>query len=324
MNRFGQRFIIAYDGLEAPRDILEFCRRFGIGGVILFSDNYQNPLQLTEAVAEIKQTFADGPAPFISCDHEGGRVQRFRQGFTRLPPMAELGRRDPAETYRQLSQAARELNRCGINLNFAPVADLCPADRPGAIGDRAFGSDPAHVAGHVAAAITAYQDNGVLACVKHFPGHGATQIDSHNALPEIHRDAEQAAADLAPFEAAIRADVGAVMTAHVLAPAEGAGLEPASLSPYWIDRVLRRRMGFGGLIISDAMEMAAIRDRWPPLDAGFLALDAGTDIVLFYIIEEQLRAVHDLCVAQATGRFNQAANARSLSRIARAKARIAR
>lgn len=316
---FGQHFIIAYDGLAMTPDLKEFCRRFAIGGVILFADNYLDPAQLSEAVDEIARECRSGPPLFISCDHEGGRVQRFRNGFTQLPPMAELGAGDPAETRALLAIAARELAQCGVNLNFAPVADLCPADRPGAIGDRSFGTDAQRVSQHVVAAIEAYQTHGVMACVKHFPGHGATDVDSHRALPVLRRSDAMAANDLEPFISAVAAGVGGVMTAHVVAPAPGAASEPASLSTHWIETVLRGQIGFDGLVFSDAMEMTAIRDRWTPADAGRRALEAGTDIIIFYIIEEQLRAIHDLSVAHAAGRLGGAWRDRSLSRILRAK-----
>jgi len=320
--RFGQKFMIAYDGLAMTPDVKEFCRRFSVGGVILFADNFADPAQLAAATAEIQAECAAGPPLFVACDHEGGRVQRFKTGFTRLPPVADLGLGDPDETRAIVGQAARELCACGVNLNFAPVADVALRDRPGAIGDRAFSSDPTVAARHVAAAVKAYQHHGVLACAKHFPGHGATDVDSHHALPSVARDANAEHAELAPFVAAIEAGVAAIMTAHVVyAGQREAGL-PATFSSYWIREVLREQLRFKGLVFSDALEMTAIRDRWQPAEAGELAIRAGTDIVIFYLIEEQLRAVHDLCVAADRGRFDASETDASLSRIAHAKAEI--
>lgn len=320
---FGQRFIIAYDGVAMSPDLKEFCRRFAIGGVILFADNFRDPGQLADSVAEIQRDCASGLPLFVGCDHEGGRVQRFKNGFTRLPPMADLGEQDPDSTATLLGTAARELAACGINLNFAPVADLAPRDREGSIGDRSFASDPAVASAHVAAAVRAYQRHGVLACAKHFPGHGGTSVDSHRALPRIRRSRRSEREDLEPFAAAIRAGVAGVMTAHAVFAGDPAGDVPATFSSYWIEEVLRNRLHFSGLVFSDALEMTAIRKRWPPSEAGRLAICAGTDIVIFYLVEEQLRAVHDLCLAASRGAFDGSGNDHSLRRIAAAKATLA-
>lgn len=319
---FGQRFIIAYDGVAMTPDLKEFVRRFGIGGVILFADNFVAPGQLAEAVAEIQRDCASGPPLFIACDHEGGRVQRFRSGFTELPPMADLGECDPADGAGLLETAARELAACGINLNFAPVADLAPRDRGGAIGDRAFSAEPAVAAQHVATAVRAYQRHGVLACAKHFPGHGATEVDSHRALPRIARDADAERAELVPFAAAVAAGVAGVMTAHAVYDGDPGGAIPATFSRFWIREVLRGRMGFSGLVFSDALEMRALTERWSPAEAGARAIKAGTDVCIFYLIEEQLRAVHDLCSAAGRGAFDSAETEASSTRIAAAKQAI--
>ncbi|MCB1058521.1 MAG: hypothetical protein KDD11_23705, partial [Acidobacteria bacterium] len=196
--RFGQLFLLAFDGVRLAPDVAEFLRDFRIGGVTLFADNYHDPEQLRVLTAELQERCAHPGEPLlVATDHEGGRVQRFQDGFTRLPPMAELGRGEPAGTAERLRVAGTELAAAGINLCFAPVADLCPADRAGAIGDRSFGDDPARVAGHVRAAIGALRGAGLLACVKHFPGHGATAEDSHRRLPRIDLErAELEARDL--------------------------------------------------------------------------------------------------------------------------------
>lgn len=319
---FGQKFIIAYDGVAMTGELKEFCRRFAIGGVILFADNYVDPDQLREQTAELQRDCVSGPQLFIGVDHEGGSVQRFKLGFTRIPATAELGRLDPQETYAIAQVAGHELARCGVNLNFAPVADVAPADCPGAIGDRAFSDDAAQVASHVAAAVAGLQGAGVMACAKHFPGHGPTDVDSHRALPVAHRsEADLTRIDLPPFASALRAGVGGIMTAHVVYADSVDPHWPASLSSYWICDVLRRRMGFDGLAFTDALEMTAIRDAWSPTEAGRMALLAGSDIIIFYLIEEQLRAVHDLCRDHERGVFDVRAVAKSLERIAAAKRR---
>lgn len=317
-DEFGQLFLLAFDGARLPDDVAEFFRTFHIGGVILFGDNYRDPAQLRALVEELQHRAATPDRPlFIATDHEGGRVQRFREGFTRLPPVASL--RDPGETEELHRVAAAELARCGVNVNFAPVADLCAADCPGAIGDRAFGDDPQGVAAHVSAAVRGIQGEGLLACVKHFPGHGATTDDSHRVLPSIARTLEELEAhDLVPFRAAIEAGVGAVMTAHAVYPDDPL---PASLSPFWLNGVLRRRLGFEGLIVTDALEMKALQGRFTYADAGALALHAGSDVLLYYKEAYQYEAFWDLRTRLDRGELDRDAIAASLQRVRAAKRR---
>jgi beta-N-acetylhexosaminidase len=322
---FGQLFVLAFDGARLPGEVAEFFHTFRIGGVILFADNYRDPQQLRALTAELQERCADPEAPlFISTDHEGGRVQRFREGFTRLEPMADYGPRDPVETEAAHRLAARELAAAGINLNFAPVADLCPSDRPGAIGDRSFGCEPREVARHVEAAVRGIRAEGLLACVKHFPGHGATEEDSHRVLPVIRRNREEMeGSDLVPFRAAMAAGVDAVMTAHVVYPA-GDDEWPASLSPYWLGQVLRQELGFQGLVVSDAIEMKGLAERWSPLECGFRALAAGSDVLLYYKEAHQFSAFYDLRRALERGEIDPAPVAASLERVRQAKRALIR
>lgn len=320
VQELGQLFILAFDGVHLPGEVAEFFRTFRIGGVILFADNFRDPAQLRALTAELQERCATPEAPlFVSTDHEGGRVQRFRAGFTRLEPMAVYGGRAPAETEAAHRLAARELAAAGINLDFAPVADLCPAGRPGAIGDRSFGCDAPAVARHVEAAVRGLHAGGLLACVKHFPGHGATEEDSHHVLPEIRRSREEmAAADLVPFRAAIAAGVDAVMTAHVVYPA-GDPAWPASLSPFWLGPMLRRELGFEGLVVTDAIEMKGLTGRWSPLACGRQALAAGADLLLYYKEAHQFAAFYELRRALERGEVDPGPVAASLERVRHAK-----
>jgi beta-N-acetylhexosaminidase len=323
VGNFGQMFMLAFDGTELPADLAEFFRRFRIGGIILFGDNYRDPSQLRALTERLQRLCAgDGPPLFIATDHEGGRVQRFRSGFTRLPPIAELGVGSPEQTRRLYAQAAAELRACGVNFNLAPVADLCDRTQAGAIGDRAFGEDPDNVCLHVAAAISGLQQAGIMACAKHFPGHGATAVDSHRDLPVVALDAEALERrDLAPFRAAIAANVAAVMTGHVVYPNAGDPVWPASLSEYWMRRVLRQAMLFSGLVVTDAVEMEGLSRHWGPLEAGRRAIAAGTDVLIYYRIEEQLAAVYELRRALIRADIDRSRIAESLTRIARTKQR---
>jgi beta-N-acetylhexosaminidase len=322
---FGQLFLLAFDGPRLPAEVAEFLRTFSIGGVVLFGDNYRDPGQLRALISDLQSHGAAPDRPlFVATDHEGGRVQRFREGFTRLPAMATCGDRDPRDTESLHRQAARELREAGINFNFAPVADLCPADRPGAVGDRSFGDDPQQTARHVAAAVRGLQDEGLLACAKHFPGHGPTSEDSHRVLPVVSRTfPELAAQDLVPFRAAIDAGVAAVMTAHVLYPEAGDDRLPASLSPFWLRQVLREDLRFEGLIVTDALEMKALRGRFSPAECGRRALEAGSDLLLYYKEAHQYSAFWELRSAFERGELDPGPIAASLERVRAAKRRLA-
>lgn len=323
VRNFGQLFILAFDGRRLTDEVVEFFRTFRIGGVILFADNYRDPAQLAGLTAELRERCSAPGAPlWVATDHEGGRVQRFRKGFTRIPPMAHLGTSDPETVERLFQQVGTELREAGITLNFAPVADVCAPDAPGAIGHRAFGSDPADVAERVAAVVRGLQASGVTACAKHFPGHGATPEDSHHVLPVVEHTVEALAMrDVVPFAAAIEAGVGAVMSAHVLYP-DGDARWPASLSRFWMREMLRHRLGFEGLIVTDAIEMKALTSRWTPEACGLAALQAGADVLLYYREAHQYRAFYALRRALQTGRLDARRIAASLERVRRAKKRL--
>jgi beta-N-acetylhexosaminidase len=320
---FGQLFVMALDGRVLPADVAEFFRTFRIGGIILFADNYSDPAQLRRLIDELQSRCAAPDRPlFVSTDHEGGRVQRFRDGFRRVPAMALCGRSSPESTEEMHRAMARELRGVGVNVNWAPVADLCEAETPGAIGDRSFGPDPETTARHVTAAVRGLQSEGLMACAKHFPGHGGTRQDSHRELPVVGDAwADIDAREMVPFRAAIAAGVEAVMTAHVLYPAVDANW-PASLSPSWIDGILRRRLAFDGLVVTDAIEMTALRERWTPAECGRRALAAGSDVLIYYREAFQFTAFADLRRAVRDGELDLAALSRSVERVRRAKSAL--
>jgi beta-N-acetylhexosaminidase len=323
---FGRLFVMAFDGVRPDREALEFFTRFRIGGLILFEDNYEHPAQLRELIAGLQaRCAADGEPVLMLTDHEGGRVQRFRAGFSELPAAADLGLAGVEATAEAYARAGRELREAGVNLVLAPVADVCPRDRPGTIGDRAFGDTPEVVAEHVDAAVRALQDAGVAACAKHFPGHGPTEDDGHRVLPVVERDEDELAArDLLPFRAALDAGAATVMTAHAVYPASGDAERPASLSPYWIAEVLRGRLGFDGVVVSDALEMKGLMTQWTPVDSGLRALEAGTDLVLYYKEADQYAAFYELRLALERGDLDPAPVRDSLRRLAALRHRLKR
>lgn len=316
-------FILAFDGPRVSGELIEFFRTFRIGGLILFADNFEHTRQLRELTSELQRSCVrDGPALFIATDHEGGRVQRFGDGFTRIPPMAELAPRPSVEVESLFHRVGLELASCGINFNLAPVADLCSALRPGAIGDRSFGTNPEEAAQQVCAVVAGLQRAGIMSCVKHFPGHGDTDVDSHRDLPSIAVTRKQLdARELVPFRAAIAAGAAAVMSGHALYPQAGDADLPASLSAHWLREVLRRQLGFDRLVVADAVEMDGLRRHWDPLEAGRLAIDAGNDLLIYYRIDDELETVYELHRALARGEIDPTVIAQSLARISAAKTR---
>ncbi|HEX6319509.1 MAG TPA: beta-N-acetylhexosaminidase [Burkholderiales bacterium] len=261
----------------------ERLRHPAAGGVILFSRNYENPEQLSLLTQEIDRLRE--PALPICVDHEGGRVQRFREGFSAIPPMRELGRywdrdrgaaRDAARAIAYVVGA--ELAAHGIDFSFAPVLDL---DYGGSsvIGDRSLHFDPTAVGTLGACIVQGFGDAGMGAVGKHFPGHGYAEADSHVAVPRDERKlVEIQKKDLVPFRMAIEAGLAAVMPAHVIYPQVDP--EPAGYSRFWLQEVLRGRMGFQGLVFSDDLSMEGASTAGGVAERARAALDAGCDMVL--------------------------------------------
>ncbi|WP_338809660.1 beta-N-acetylhexosaminidase [Neisseria leonii] len=255
-----------------------------VGGVILFRRNFHNREQLSALVAEIKQLRQ--PPLLVAVDHEGGRVQRFIEGFTRLPAMRTLGEvwaREGSEAAKQQAEAvgwvlAVELAACGVDLSFTPVLDL-DWGQCAVIGNRSFHADEAVVTELALALQKGLARGGMKACGKHFPGHGFVEGDSHLTLPLDPRPlAELEAHDLRPFAALSAAGMAAVMPAHVVYPAVDD--QPAGFSPVWLKEVLRGRIGFDGVIFSDDLTMEGAGGAGSIADRAQSALAAGCDIVL--------------------------------------------
>ncbi len=261
----------------------ERLRHPACGGVILFSRNYQSPEQLSALTHEIEKL--RDPALVICVDHEGGRVQRFREGFSAIPPMRELGRqwdRDRSAA-REAARAiayivGAELAAHGVDFSFAPVLDL-DYGASGVIGDRALHFDPSAVGALGACIVQGFGDAGMGAVGKHFPGHGFAEADSHVAVPRDgrkFRDIEKK--DLVPFRMAIEAGLAAVMPAHVIYTQVDP--EPAGYSRYWLQEVLRGKLGFRGLVFSDDLSMEGASTAGGVPERARAALGAGCDMVL--------------------------------------------
>ncbi|MEG3631044.1 glycoside hydrolase family 3 protein [Streptomyces poriticola] len=266
-----------FTGTTAPDWLL---RRLGQGlaSVGLFGRNIASPEQLAALTAQLR---AERDDVLVAIDEEGGDVTRLevRTGSS-FPGNHALGAVDDEALTREVAaELGRRLAACGVNLNWAPSADVnANPDNP-VIGVRSFGADPGLVARHTAAYVTGLQSAGVAACTKHFPGHGDTAVDSHHAVPRIDVDPSVLAErDLAPFHAAIAAGTQAVMSAHILVPALDPG-RPATLSRRILTELLRGELGYEGLIVTDGMEMQAISGTYGIERGSVLAVAAGADAI---------------------------------------------
>jgi beta-N-acetylhexosaminidase len=261
----------------------ERLRHPAAGAVILFARNFESPEQLQNLTLEIGRLRE--PELPICVDHEGGRVQRFREGFTAIPPMRELGRlwdRDRAaarEAARAIAYlAGAELAAHGVDFSFAPVLDL-DYGASSVIGDRALHFDPTAVGALGACIVQGFADAGMAAVGKHFPGHGYAEADSHVAVPTDGRKlADVQKKDLVPFRMAIEAGLAAVMPAHVIYTQVDP--QPAGYSRFWLQEVLRGKLGFQGLIFSDDLSMEGAGTAGGIRERARAALEAGCDMVL--------------------------------------------
>jgi len=253
------------------------------GGVILFARNYESPRQLAELTASIHALRS--PTLLIAVDHEGGRVQRFREGFTRIPAMRELGRiwDEHPKRARHLAQQAgyvlaAELRACGVDFSFTPVLDVDHgASR--VIGDRAFHSEPQAIAELAHSLLIGLRQGGMHTVGKHFPGHGYVRADSHHEIPVDERTyTDIELCDLIPFRQMVNFGLSAVMPAHVIYPK--VDKHPAGFSEIWLKRILRKELGFEGCIFSDDLAMEGATVAGGVIQRAEAALRAGCDMVL--------------------------------------------
>jgi beta-N-acetylhexosaminidase len=288
--------VIGIGGTTLGAEERDWLQHPGCAGVILFTRNFASKAQVAELVASIREA---APRPQLLCvDQEGGRVQRFREGYAALPPLENFGRlhaRDRAAALRLAEEhawlMASEIRATGIDLSFAPVVDLGRGNR--AIGNRAFHAEPAIVAEFTRAYVQGMHAAGMAATLKHFPGHGSVLEDTHFDEAVDPRTLETLREeDLVPFAEGIHAGADAVMMAHVSYPAVAP--EPAGYSPRWMREILRGDMGFRGVIFSDDIGMAAAEGVGGVKARIDAHLDAGCDVVLVCppaLVAESLRAM---------------------------------
>jgi beta-glucosidase-like glycosyl hydrolase len=302
-------------GFEDFRETIELGLHRGVGGFILFGGEAEGVRKLTQ------ELHARSPHPLlIASDLERGAGQQFR-GATPLPPAAALGWLEDLETTRRAGElTAREARALGVNWVYAPDADVDLEPENPIIGVRSFGTAPEKVAAQVAAWVRGCREGGALSCAKHFPGHGRTVGDSHIEQPCVLAPREALEEDLLPFRAAVDAGTDSMMTAHVCYPALDAGGAPATLSSPILGQVLRRELGFGGLVVTDAIIMEGLTEGTTEAEAAVRALAAGCDVLLYpdnvdAVIAEVEAALDD-------GRLPRERVQDALARISDAAARV--
>lgn len=324
--RVGRLFMSGMPGTTLDRGTEALIREGGLGGVILFARNIESPAQLGALTNDLQSAAqaSQGIPLFIAIDQEGGRVARLQAPFTIFPGNEAIGLSPaPEEAARAFARTtAREMRLVGLNMDLAPVVDVRRGETERHLSGRTFGEDPYRVGQLGSLVISELQANGVMAVAKHFPGLGRTGRDPHLQLPTIPLSlAEMETVSLPPFAAGIAAGVSGIMTSHAVYPALDDGT-PATLSPHILTGLLRRRMGFDGLIITDDLEMGAITGSWGVETAAERAFAAGADILLI-CRDQQLvrRAIDALQTALLQGRLPMERLIASNRRIEAAKGR---
>lgn len=322
----GQLFVIGFAGHSVPDEARRLLTEHKAGGAILFSRNIESLEQVVALNAELTGLGTPEHPVLISVDQEGGRVARLSGICTDVPPMRNVGEAsvdDPDLPYRIGAMMARELSALGFHLDYAPVLDVDTNPDNPVIGERSFDRDPQRVAQAGAQLIRGLQQAGVAASGKHFPGHGDTDTDSHLALPRVPHGVERLErVELLPFRAAIDVGVATIMTAHVLLPALDAEL-PATLSRPILTGLLRERLGYDGVIVSDDLEMAAVGAHWPVEELVELGLNAGVDLFLIcHDADKQARAIEAAHRLVESGRVPKERVLSALARVQRLKERF--
>jgi beta-N-acetylhexosaminidase len=327
----GQLFVIGFNGTRFTPEVRDLLDNLHPSGVILFSRNIEDPVQTAQLNHDLqnhaKTMWGDGI--FIGVDQEGGRVRRLREPFRTFPPALELASsRAPEEAVSEFARVtAREIGLVGFNLDFVPVLDVVSQeeiDKASVIGDRSYGHDPQSVWHLAEIVMESMRDGGIIPCGKHFPGHGGTAVDSHKDLPVDDRPLEtMESRDLVPFRHAADAQIEMMMTAHVLYPALDEKL-PATLSRDIMTGLLRGKMSYNGVVITDDLDMGAVAHHYSADECALKAYAAGVDLLLicnnpdkaFSARERILRALKE-------GEISEARVRQSLQRIRDLKSRYA-
>lgn len=316
-----------FEGTALTPETEDLIRNRHVGGLILFGRNYENPSQLLRLIKDLQAVaLSVNPSQplFISVDQEGGRVARLKNPFTAYPPMCCLGNADSEDlAYRFGKALARELRAVGINKDYTPVLDVNTNPQNPIIGDRALGVKPEQVARLGTAIMRGFNETGVIPVGKHFPGHGDTLLDSHLDLPYVTRGADELeGTELYPFARAIGAGLEVIMTAHVVYTAWDEKY-PATFSRKILQDILRVKLGYEGIILSDDLEMKAIERHFPFESLFTLGVEAGIDQFMICNNVDKVKALQDQMILDLErGRVPLEKIERSVQRILKVKSRI--
>lgn len=297
----GQKLIFGFHGTQLSEEFKELIREYKIGNVILFLRNVASAEQLRRLCAEIQEFILEvtGYPAFIVIDQEGGIVSRLPADAVTVPGAMAVSATDKAENGRVAAEITiRQLRGLGVNFNMAPVLDVNTNPANPVIGVRSIGDDPQRVADFGVAAVRAYAGSGIYCCGKHFPGHGDTSVDSHLGLPRVEKTIEELEqAELIPFRRCIEAGIPAIMSSHILFPNIEKENVPGTMSRTIITDLLKKRLGFRGLVFSDCMEMAAIQKFYGTAKGTVAAFKAGVDLAglssTLTLMRETAEAVND-------------------------------
>lgn len=299
-HKLGQLMIVGISGTSLTETEKKFLVANNIGGVVLFARNIESPEQLHRLCSEIQNLRFSTPnkTPFyIGVDMEGGRVARLKAPFTQWPPQKKLGDlSSPALSFHFTYSMGKELKAVGINLDFAPCVDVLTNPKNTVIGDRALSSDPEVVAKLTSALVRGFVKAEVMSCVKHFPGHGNTLLDSHEALPVEESSLEDLQArELIPFKKAFKARVDMVMTSHILFK----NIDPkwpCTLSDIFIKKILRDECRYKGIVVTDDLGMKALASNYKKEEIPLRAFEAGADILLYCNEPEDPPMALEICL----------------------------
>ncbi len=280
--KIGQLMIVGFEGTNISEETRRFIEEFKVGGFILFSRNIVDEKQTLELLNNLKEANSNNDIPlFLSIDEEGGKVSRLPKTFVKLPEAMKVGNKNNKDiSYKFGNILGESVKSLGFNIDFAPILDINSNPKNLVIGNRAFGTTVAQVLDNGLEVMTGIRDTGVIPAVKHFPGHGDTDVDSHINLPKVNKTIEGLKSfELIPFIEAIKRDVEIVMVAHILYP----GIDekyPSTMSPRIIQELLRDELGYNGVVVSDDMTMGAIVENYTLEDGVLSFIKSGGDIAL--------------------------------------------
>ena len=294
----GQRLMVGFDGTTFNNELRYLIQELHVGGVILFTRNIVNPQQLQKLCAEIQQTGRRSGLPpiFISIDQEGGEVARLKKPFPQLPGASQLSSEEDIAEFVRITAA--ELKPAGVNMNMAPVMDIAPAGVASIMVSRSYGADPEQVLRMGCSVIKKFQRRRIMAVAKHFPGIGRTVLDSHDDMPTLDVDLEDLRQfDLIPFEGAIHCQVAGVMLSHIFYKRIDPDW-PASLSPVIAGDLLRKALGYKGVVMTDDLDMGAIKKHFDLHTVIKQILTAEVDIALICHKGPDIEMAHELILKQ--------------------------